>query len=202
MSSKLKKERLVYGYVREFIEDYSINYITNIILEYYIIPFCWNKGDISNDIILLKNDSRIAIFNQKSSKNMTIVCDTIFDSDIHYYTIKIIKFDSSFDIIMGFVPSKYKPKKDYVGDINAGFGYMFDGDIYNRDNKIYGKLYQSKGLSIGDIVKCEINFNNKTIKYYVNNKDIGIAFDNVNGSVKPGLTLYRNGNSVELLDVK
>ena len=194
---------LIYGYSIEYMTNYSINNIVNIISDYYILPFYWNKGNLTNEIILI-NNKRIAKYNGNDRRHYGIVCDIIFDSGIHYYTIKIIEINKTYDIMMGYVPSNYQPKKGHIGNTNAGWSLGLNGLLYNEDNIIYAKRYfKQTVITIGDIIKCQANFNNKSIKYYLNNIDLGIAFNNLNGCIKPGLSMFKKGkNCIELIDVK
>ena len=108
------------------------------------------------------------------------------------------------DTFIGVVPSEFKPNNN-ITDIGNGVGWDHSGwgsskDLFNADNEIIGKQY-AKSFKNNDIVKCEINLDNKRMIYYINEKSYGIAFDNLKGSVKPAISLYSVGSSVQLLNV-
>ena len=64
-------------------------------------------------------------------------------------------------------------------------GLQSNGDTFSCNSSANetipcdGKLSYSEGFSEGDTVKMEINTMERHIKYYINGKDYGVAFENV-----------------------
>ena len=202
--SKKQQISLIYGYLRENINDYTINMLFSIIKKYIIIPFCWDKNTLLNGMILNENNL-IVKHNGKNEWNYIIICNIIFETGIHYFEIKVISRNYSLDdICYGYVPSNYIPKceDEYQHLGKHGWGYFsYSGNLYNNKSGIEWKDYGIK-INIGDIIKCQCNFNDKTIEYYINGKSQGIAYKNLDCSVRPAVSLYGKGNSVKLLNVK
>ena len=61
----------------------------------------------------------------------------------------------------------------------SGNGHLICQD---RGCQYFDRYGETFGLN--DIVKCEVNFNNKTIEYYKNGKSQGIAFKNIGMNCK------------------
>ncbi|KAJ3313259.1 hypothetical protein HDV04_002243 [Boothiomyces sp. JEL0838] len=83
---------------------------------------------------------------------------------------------------IGWVCSEYTPKE--YGGWGVGddmLSYAFDGA---RVRKWHGRDVDSDGYgeewSFRDVVTCLIDFDNGTISYLLNGKDLGIAFENIN----------------------
>lgn len=58
--------------------------------------------------------------------------------------------------------------------------------------------YSIPASNKGDIVTCEIDFKNESIRYYVNGKDQGIAFTDfkANAGARAAASLVGNGTSI------
>ena len=86
--SKKKQMLLMYGYLRKNINDFTINIIFDIIKEYIIIPFCWDKNTLLNGLILSNNDL-IVRHNGTNQWNYIVICNVIFETGIHFYEIRV-----------------------------------------------------------------------------------------------------------------
>ncbi|KAJ3258177.1 hypothetical protein HK103_003995 [Boothiomyces macroporosus] len=85
---------------------------------------------------------------------------------------------------IGWVCSEYTPKE--YGGWGVGddmLSYAFDGA---RVRKWHGRDVNSDGYgeewSFRDVVTCLIDFDNGTISYMLNGKDLGVAFENINAN--------------------
>ena len=83
-----------------------------------------------------------------------------------------------------------------VGDDNSSYAY--DGwrnVVFHGPDKPYGKIWDK-----GDIVGCCIDLNNKTMSFYLNGEDLGIAATNIavgeNCAYFPGCSLSRSEKCV------
>lgn len=97
---------------------------------------------------------------------------------------------------------QYRSKSIRPGYKHVGWGYASSANKFNQDNGINCVTYGDKFITNGDTIKCVFNFDSKTIEYYLNGKSLGIAFNNLKGSVKPAVSMYRVPNCVELLNVE
>eukprot|EP01084_Bolivina_argentea_P319735 554589_1 len=72
------------------------------------------------------------------------------------------------------------------------------------DDQIGDCLYHSlkNDINEGDIIKMELNIKNKTLKYYLNDKDLGIAFKNINMNYKYCLAISfaSKGIQIQIVD--
>ena len=198
--SKKNQILLIYGYLREIVSDYTINIIFNIIKKYIIIQFCWNKNTLLN-CITLSNNNLIVTNNNELYGHPMILCNIVFRSDKHSFIVKLVNISSFMNVSIGVVQSNYKASTiGMLGGKGKGWGFALDGTIkahYKGEWKLYGKECKN-----GDIIKCQIDYDNKTIEYYINNKSQGIAFKDLNGDVRPAVNLFRKGDCIQLLNVK
>ena len=64
-----------------------------------------------------------------------------------------------------------------------------------RGSKDYGQV-----CSTGDIIDVYLDFNERTLSFSINNKDYGVAFDNIKtGDYRFGVTLTGKGTSLQLI---
>ena len=83
------------------------------------------------------------------------------------------------------------------------YAYYDKGPKYSHkcsyNGESYGKLWEAS-----DTIKMELNTNKKTLKFYVNNVDQGIAFDEVdfenNTKYNMAIFLYQKNDSIQLID--
>ena len=122
--------------------------------------------------------------------------------NISSYEIKIIDIESAWDIVIGVVSIDYIPnvKVNHIGYQRDTWGIFCDRGQWN--GKRVGCYNNKKNIKKGDKVKCVVNYNNNTISYYVNNKSWGIAFHNIKIPVKPAVSLYKNLDCIQLLNVQ
>ena len=201
MTTQKEELILIYGYLREYLKDYMINNISNIVKKYYIIKYYWYKSDWLKGLNILNNGLIVKHIGQ-DCYNFPITCNVIFECGINSYEIEIINFDDSYGIVIGVVGIDYIPKHSvcFIGlDLNT-FGLFGDRDLWKNGENL-NKTYGKRDIEIGDIVKCIVNYNDNTISYCVNGISFGIAFDNVTIPVKPGISLYNNHDCIELLNV-
>ena len=128
-------------------------------------------------------------------------CNIVFKNNKHFFEIKIININDITLVTVGVLPSNSVPKvRAMIGSNAKGWGFCLKGTKKSNDNglwKSYGKECKN-----GDTIKCECDFDNKTVKYYINNISQGIAFNDLNGHVRPAVSIYTNGDSIKLLNVK
>ena len=198
---KSKQLVLILGYIKQYVNEYWINNIIKIIKNYLVNPFYWDYKTLLKQIKLTNNG--LIATHQTGSINTPLICDIIFKSGKHSFTIKALEFTSNFNIIIGVVPSKYIPKSgSYIGDVDGGWGYCLVGTKHNSDNQLWVGNYTKTVVKKNDIIKCEIDYNNKTIQFYINGISQGIAFNDLNGYVKPAVSFYGNNDSVQLINVQ
>ena len=117
----------------------------------------------------------------------------------HIWTFNIIKPNVGGIMVIGIDSSNKKfPNDDSIGseanNKTAYYGYQskpvwidWDDDVIksirvfnsNVDENKYPKYYGDIYSHDSNEVKMELNMNTKTLKYYVNGKDQGIAFKNI-----------------------
>ena len=53
-----------------------------------------------------------------------------------------------------------------------------------------------------DIIAVILNYGNKTIRFFKNNEDLGVAFDNLRGSVRVAVHMHEKRDAVKFMSVK
>ena len=151
------------------------------------------------------NEDKNEIYLQPSAK-YELVTNTAYGnivitkSDIgkHIWTFKIIETNK--EVVMGIgldSSNKEFPNKDFVTDDNTHSYYVYssyaDVESYEDIETITGERYHNEAVdehsytkSYGDAytgtsceVKMELNMDEKTIRYYVNDEDQGVAFKDI-----------------------
>jgi len=98
---------------------------------------------------------------------------------------------------LGWATITYAPESDYEGVGSDGDSWGWDGSKNQKyhdekkddSTKTYGQNWNS-----GEIVGCSLDFDAQEIKYYINGRDLGVAFKNVKtlNPLLPCLSVYRN----------
>ena len=201
---KTRKKQVISHLVSRFLQetnDFFVmnNYpkvLNNIIFDYYFYFPCWNRKHSSKTFVF-SNDG-YTITNIHKGFSHSIYIDTIFESGIHSFEIQISNYTKGTNTLIGI--TKYCIK-DKLMDMKM---------IYDRSSKCIsshnGKKIDSKNISnYGNrikfnencIIKCILDFNNKTVQYFKNNKDLGIAFYNLKGKVRPMITVSNAKNKTK-----
>ena len=200
--TKEKKLILIYGYIRENIKHYFINNIVDVIKEYFIQKFGFDAKTLLYGL-KLSNDNCIVTHNGRDRVNYLVLTDTVFNTGKHYFEIKLIKINNNYDICIGLVPNGYKPIHQSIrpGYRGVGWGYALSANRFHKDGYIDQESYGIQGNQ-NDIIKCEFDFDNKTIEFYVNSISQGIAFKNLYGNVRPAISVFGIDNCVQLLVIE
>jgi len=76
--------------------------------------------------------------------------------------------------------------------------YVYNSNGYKSDN--YRPAKYGEEYTVNDVISITYDIN-KNISFERNGKDLGVAFENVEGPFYLAASLYFNGDGVELLDV-
>eukprot|EP01084_Bolivina_argentea_P209043 356177_1 len=188
-----KSKLIVYGYLREFQNNtfgeiskinpyYNMPQIVeNICLIYYYLYDKWDSQYIAKVHTL--NEKNQCIEHTGEPFYQSSFCSTIADCGKYHWKFKIKHVPKQHGwIVIGIwkTMSKRKPPiHTYFteGDsYDSGYGYVVtEANITNASGGGRGGSYGVTCKS-GDIVDMLLNFDNLTLKYSVNDKDMGIAF--------------------------
>ncbi len=84
-----------------------------------------------------------------------------------------------------------------LGQKNDSWVYWsYSGESYARhggSSPNYGETFAS-----GDKITVILDFGKKTIEFMKNDKSLGVAHKNLNGKVKPAVSLLNSGDSVRI----
>ena len=100
---------------------------------------------------------------------------------IYKWIIKLSANDTNYAISIGIDSSN---KEWYYTDfgvknINPQYCYCSTGMAYNWKDRYIGKRYGYRFYDTNYKIKMILNTQNTTLQYYVDDKDQGIAFDNI-----------------------
>ena len=121
---KTKQLLLIYGYIRAYLKHYFMSNIVDIIKEFYVLKFYWDKTHLVNGLILNENDLIVTHTTTDANCNLPIMCNIIFESGIHFYEIEIVNQVAEYDLFIGVVYDEYIPKRArYIGKGNNEWGF-------------------------------------------------------------------------------
>jgi len=166
------------------------------------VNFGWDSVLISPYLAVFPDG--VSVTNKGSNDTWQgVVSQVTFQSGKHSFEIQVIndtKTTNTWKFIVGVVPAKFDPRKTaWLGSQNS-WGYIAgSGCKCHQNGKAvnYGVAYGSN-----DVVKCEVNFDNSTVEYYVNGKTQGVAFDNLSGPIKPAVSLCGRGACLRIANVQ
>ncbi|KAK5583014.1 hypothetical protein RB653_004604 [Dictyostelium firmibasis] len=102
---------------------------------------------------------------------------------------------TGFHLVVGVVPESFSIWQTYLTS-NGGWGYLADGRKANNSGN--GVTFASCFVQESTI-GCLLDMNKKTLSFYLNGVFQGVAFDNIEGTVYPGVSLLTGGQSVSLV---
>eukprot|EP01084_Bolivina_argentea_P039943 73805_1 len=176
---------LVHGYIREqFIE--TKHKIPTAIMD-LIFSFFYLSIDIwcqNGDLITVDDATVTHASNDNSNWQSALGTIVAEKSGIHEWKIKINKIGGYSNLILGVVnASFYKPNSPFVVDFAFG---TFDPIYYaciasGKKMTATGNEWTpyAQALKDNDDVKLILNLKQKTITYEINDKSMGIAFDDI-----------------------
>jgi len=131
-----------------------------------------------------------------------VVSQQVFSSGRRSFEIHIIndiKTSNQWKYIFGVAPVAFDPKRTaWLGSQNS-WGYIggTGGKCHSVGKSVaYGKRYGGQ-----DRVRCVLDFNKHTIEFFRNDKSQGIAFNNLNGAVRPAVSLTGKGAAVRICNI-
>eukprot|EP01084_Bolivina_argentea_P155838 271557_1 len=178
---------LVHGYINESLQYLPIDNVPKLVTTTCIL-FCFIKEHFHEYGNCMTINETLDIISMRSVR---IKRNTVYgmleinpktNTIIYIWTIKILKHNGAYNIYIGIDSSQYPfyyRNADFTNnDGNPHYSYGSSGRIYCFEDTISGEEY-GKEWTEGDIIKMKLHTKNKTLKYYVNNIDQGIAFKNI-----------------------
>ena len=151
---------------------------------------------------LSNNNKIITKTNGGSGWNCTCIGNLIVNKGIHKWSLKILKspYPQNPAIMIGISPhninqsdiDNYSKCGWYV---NCNYGYLNSGPPFNN-NKPY-----SSNIPVGSIIDVELNISNRTIKYFINGVDKGLAYEGIpiDQPLRLVIEMFNQGDSIELV---
>jgi hypothetical protein len=98
-------------------------------------------------------------------------------------------------IIIGIVGEGHFSSNNWVGGHSKSVGYLNDGSIWR--NGSFRKRYGEKFVS-GDVIRVQIDMKSRSITFFKNGKDLGMAFKRIPEQVYPAFSLFHSGDRISL----
>ena len=187
---------LVYGYVRNIEKNtsmidknnHNVSDLYNIVRSYHFVPDLWDKTITSNTFNInkeyLKLKQNAGCYNTFYNAFGTI---KVKSGERKLWRIKICKLDQQFwapivslsiGIINSCQVSKIKSGTNYCDDEYGGYGFIVGNGWLKHSSidsiKTYGTVCKQN-----DVIRMELDLIKSTLKYCINNREYGIAFQNV-----------------------
>ena len=205
---KIRLEWIVSGYMKTTFDKYTPNIIRQYIVLFYDDGIWWEKANLDSGLKILDDDLTLVNVSGEDGVWCCAVSNAIFGYGQQSFEIKILKDPYSsqnvWRILVGVIPSNVT-QFDGIGDGRyfcskrlkgwayvAGEGLKCYADGFGDS---YGETYTKN-----DIIKCQLNFDDKTIEFYKNNKSQGIAFKNLDKSVRIAVGMCKDGASLKLIN--
>jgi len=132
-----------------------------------------------------------------------VVSQKIFQNGRHPFEIHIIndiKTSNQWKYIFGVAPVAFDPKRTaWLGSQNS-WGYI--GGTGGKCHSVGKSIAYGKRFGNQDKIKIVLDFNKRTIEFFRNDKSQGIAFNNLNGAVRPAVSLTGKGAAVRICHVQ
>ncbi|ETO25100.1 hypothetical protein RFI_12039, partial [Reticulomyxa filosa] len=131
-----------------------------------------------------------------------VLSQAVFQSGKHSFEIQVIndtKTTNAWKFIVGVAPTKFDPRKTaWLGSQNS-WGYI--GGTGGKCHQVGKTVDYGAQYGGNDVVKCEVNFDLSTVEFFLNGKSQGVAFNNLTGPVKPGVSLCGKGACLRIANV-
>lgn len=200
-----RNKHIIYGWIRKQKHFENIIIPTTI---YYLCILYFREEEIfqiisDNGIILSKDRKKITKIDQNWNYDISNTnYGTEIDSDtgfLHRWTLKLVHKIEYLNITIG-ITTQINPNQIYNEDQNVLCYYFCDDYKFsnNNENGYYGKRWM-----IGDILTINLDLNKKQLYLLINQKNQGVAFENILSSDKIKyrlfVSLYCIEESVEIL---
>ncbi|EGC38162.1 hypothetical protein DICPUDRAFT_91478 [Dictyostelium purpureum] len=113
-----------------------------------------------------------------------------------FYINTLSSNQTGFHLVVGVVPESFVIWQTYLTS-NGGWGYLADGRKANNSGN--GVTY-AQSFCQGSTIGVLVDMNQKTISYFHNGVYQGVAFNNIDGPVYPGVSLLTGGQSVSFVE--
>ena len=101
--SRKKQDLIINGYSRSNLKYYFIINIVQIIKSYILSTFYWDNITLLKEL-KLSNNSLTVQHNGRDYMNYIVICNTIFETGLNSFDIKITNMFNDYDIFIGVVP--------------------------------------------------------------------------------------------------
>ena len=182
-----KSKNLVFGYVRNVQRSFPTNIvyytiptlITHWILLYYYI---WEKIDEDNCApeYALSKDNRVITLQQNWSSG-AVYFKKVLKSGIHRWKFRILYVnDEHYWMTIGVFKTKTDKSRVSACRVDNfseeyGYGWLVN---YQQISARWSR-YGHRDCKAGDIIQMILNLNDWTLRYILNGKDLGVAWNNI-----------------------
>jgi len=145
----------------------------------------------------IEEDGLVLVKTANSAHSMC-VCSPIFQTGVNYWELRIDQFTSGINIGIA-IPDKLSTITNYVGSDAYSWDYCNTGTKIHQGSSVsYGIAFQ-QGSAVGVL----LDLDKHVLKYYVDGKDQGIAYElSKNESYCFAISLYANSKVTILPDTE
>ena len=215
MASNSRKDRMnlldiiVSGFMRKNFIKHSPNIVIYTIKMFYDDDLRWDTDNLVDGLNVLKDEITVNnISNKKRSYWCCAVSVAIYKSGEQSFKIKVLKDPkkewNTWRIMIGVVPvdnihfdSVNIWDRYFCGKHFGGWAYIADG--LKSHSACTGTQYGAK-YTVNDVIKCQLNFDKKSIQFYKNNTSQGIAFNDLNVPVRIAVGMAIDGASLKIVN--
>ena len=112
---------------------------------------------------------------------------------VHYWEIAIKNTSEKCNIMVG--ASAISNPDEFISHNPLGWAFYEGNAYHNQSGRKYGDI---SGFTPGDIVGVYVDFNKREISFFYNSRNLGVAYRDISGSIRPGVTLFSKHDSINV----
>jgi len=159
----------------------------------------WNMKLRSKQCIV--HPDGITVENKGSNDTwVCIVANKTYQQGVRSFEVvmtKDAKSTNTWKSIVGIVPSSFKVQESAWIGSQTSWGYI--GGTGGKCHRQGKSEHYGKEFGTGDVIKVTMDFNRKTVEFFVNGKSQGVAFNNLVGPCHPAISLTGAGSVAKLV---
>jgi len=155
--------------------------------------FSWSQSMRHNSVVL--QDKNMVITSYDFNNWQSVAAEVELKKGVHEWELVLEQYDTanSYNVIIGVVPTHLNIPSftNFIGaQSTSGWGFC-TGNGYkssaNTSQTSYGTACKT-----GDVIRVRLDLDKRTIEFFQNGRNLGVAFTDVSGPVRPAVSLIRS----------
>lgn len=150
---------------------------------------------------MLSDANTVAVKTCSNGWNTTCVSNLVSEKKVHKWSLKILTSEYS-NIMIGIVPHSIDQLENRIYSKQGWFLCCRNGNLFSGPSiYFYEQPYYSSKIFAGANIDVELNLSLRTIRYFLDGKDLGIAYSGIpdDQPLRLAVLFCEKGDSVKLL---